>query len=96
MRHRRADGIRIDRIEHLKPRESRRDAHDTAQDLGRQARAAHAEQHDVGDAARSDRFADGAQPRQLRRDEREALEPTKTIRDLLLHRRIGAPHVEPA
>ena len=57
-----ADRGRIGRVEHVEARPAGRDAEHRAQDFGRQARAAHAEQHDVGEAVAFDRAGERSQP----------------------------------
>ena len=46
----RADGCRVGRVEHVKTRPARSHADDRAHHLGREARSAHPEQDDVGEA----------------------------------------------
>ena len=63
---------------------------------GARTRAAHPEQNDVGHAAIPDRFREGAQSRQVRRDDGRHVEPAEAIGDLELHRWVGAPYFQPA
>ena len=80
---------RIGRVEHVQPRPARRDAEDRAQHLRREARSAHAEQHDVGEAVALDAGGERLQPVDRVGHQQRRAQPAETIGDLLLRRRIG-------
>jgi len=79
--HRRADGIGIDRIKHAEPRIASGRAKHLPQDLGCQARAAHAEQDDVSESALSDGVRERTHARHERCDEVEPGEPAEPVGD---------------
>jgi hypothetical protein len=79
--HRRADGIGIDRIKHAEPRIASGRAKHLPQDLGCQARAAHAEQDDVSESALSDGVRERTHARHERCDEVERGEPAEPVGD---------------
>ena len=76
------------------PGRTRREAEDLTQDFRGEARAAHAEQHDVREPVPANGLGERAQPRHLRRHDIERVEPAEAAGDQLLNRRIVGPDVE--
>ena len=70
-------------------------AEDLTEYLGREARSAHAEQHDVGEPVPRTRLSERAQPRQLRRHDVERVEPAEAIGNQWLNGGVVGPDVEP-
>ncbi len=79
-------------IEHVKARPARGDPEHATQGLGGQARTAHAQQHDVGEAVALDAIRELEQPRDCVGHQRRGCHPPQPVRNLLLDGRIGAPH----
>jgi len=94
VRHRGANGIRIDRVEDVKRRDGLPGAEDLTKHFRGETRSAHAEQHDVREPVSPYRIRARAQPRHLRDDDVERVQPPETIGDQRVNRGIGRPDVE--